>query len=286
MSQDIFQSLWIGNRLSSMEVLSIESFLRFGYEYQLYCYDEIANVPRGAKVCDAREILPATEIFYHQGSFANGSPACFSDMWRYKLLLERGGWWVDTDVVCVRPFQFAGEHVIGHQRDGGQRCLNNAVIRAPARSPLAKYCYEACQSIDRETIQWGATGPKLVQAAVLALGMGDCIEPPEAFYEIDYSDIGRLFSDCQLPEETYGVHLWQAIWKDYGIDLEGPFPTDCLYERMRREFLPDYQSPVLNERQCRQIAARLARACSPAGQKRRRRTQRLVQAVWPWKKAS
>ncbi len=284
-SQDIFQSLWIGNRLSPMEVLSIESFLHFGYEYHLYCYEEIANVPRGAKVCDAREILPATEIFYHQGSFANGSPACFSDMWRYRLLLERGNWWVDTDVVCVRPFEFDGEHVLGHQREDDQLCINCAVIRTPVGSPLARYCYETCLRIDRENMPWGATGPKLVQAAIHELNMSDCIQPPEVFYEIDYSDIERLFSDCELPGETCGVHLWQAMWKDRGIDVDGPFPTDCLYERMRRRFLPNYQSPNLSERQSQQIATRLARANSSSGQKRRKRAQRFVQAILPWKKA-
>ena len=116
MSADIFQSLWIGNSLSMMERLSIESFLHFGYEYHLYCYEEVNNVPQGATVCDAREILPAKEVFYYKHGFGKGSPACFSDMFSYKMLLEKGNWWVDTDVVCVRPFDFQEEHVIGNQR--------------------------------------------------------------------------------------------------------------------------------------------------------------------------
>ena len=128
-SCDVFQSLWIGNRLSSMELLSIESFLHFGYQYHLYCYQPIENVPQGVQVRDANEILPESEIFLHRGIFGAGSPALFSDIWRYKLLHERGGWWVDTDVVCVRPFEFASEHIVGQQREGDRFGLNNAVIR-------------------------------------------------------------------------------------------------------------------------------------------------------------
>ena len=286
MGQNIFQSLWIGNSLSQMELLSIESFLHFGYEYHLYCYDEIANVPRGAKVCDAREILPASEIFYYRGDFANGSPACFSDMWRYKLLMEKGNWWVDTDVVCVRPFEFADEHVLGNQRDGDQRCINNAVIRTPVGSSLARYCYEACLQIDREKMQWGATGPKLVQAAIQKLDMGDSVQPPEVLYEIDYCDLERLFNDCELPTETCGVHLWQAMWKDRGIDVDGPFPPECLYERMRRRFLPGYESPIMSKREAQKLIAKLAYKNSPGGIKRRSRINRLLRTVFPWRKAA
>lgn len=286
MQRDVFQSLWIGKRLSQMEVLSIESFLQFGYEYHLYCYDQVANVPRGAKVCDAREILPASDIFYYQGDFANGSPACFADMWRYKLLLEKGGWWVDTDVVCVRPFEFASDHVIGHQREGDRRCINNAVIRAPVGSPLAQNCYEACQRIDREQIQWGATGPKLVQTAVHELGLSDSVQPPEVFYDIDYWDLGRLFAESELASEACGVHLWQAIWKDRGIDVDGPFPPECLYERMRRQFLTEYEPQTMSERESRRLAARIAHKNSPSRIKRRTRINRLLRTVFPWRKAA
>ena len=268
-----------------MEVLSIESFLHFGYEYHLYAYDEVANVPRGVTLRDANEILPASEIFYYRGDFAPGSPACFSDMWRYKLLLDKGHWWVDTDVVCVRPFEFASAHVVGQQRDSDGLSLNNAVLRAPSDSPLAGYCFEACLKMDRKKLVWGATGPKLMQAAIRDLGMDDCIQPPAVFYEIDYWGLEQLFSRRELPADTCGVHLWQAMWKDRGIDIDGPFPPECLYERMRRQFLPHYHPPALSERECRRVAAQLARANSPTRRKRLQRTRRLLQAILPWRSA-
>ena len=283
---DVMQSLWIGRRLSSMEVLSIESFLHFGYEYHLYVYDEVANVPRGVTLRDANEILPASEIFYFQGDFAPGSPACFSDIWRYKLLLDKGHWWVDTDVVCVRPFDFASEHVVGHQREQHGHCVNSAVIRAPAGSPLARFCFEACLRMDREKLLWGSTGPKLVQAAIRELGMDDCIQPPEAFYDVDYWEFGQLFAPRELSANARSVHLWQAMWKDRGIAVEGPFPSDSLYERLRRRFLPNYESPDLSEHESERIAARLVRATSPARGRSRRRTRRLLHTVLPWSRAA
>src|SRR5437870_1345057 len=99
----IVQGLWIGPELSVMEQLSVASFMRNGHEYHLYVYDDVKNIPAGTVIKDASEILPASRIFQykHFPTYAG-----FSNFFRYKLLLERGGWWIDTDTVCLKPFDF------------------------------------------------------------------------------------------------------------------------------------------------------------------------------------
>ena len=94
------QSLWIGNALSMMEQLSIASFLANGHEYHLYNYEDIENAPDGTVLKAADQILPESMIFKYK---AYPSYAGFSNFFRYKLLLTKGGWWVDTDLVCLRP---------------------------------------------------------------------------------------------------------------------------------------------------------------------------------------
>src|SRR5215213_329764 len=105
---DLLQTLWIGPRLSAMEQLSIQSFLRHGHELHLYTYGDVEGVPRGTVLRDANEILPRERIFVYRDF---PSVSGFSNFFRYKLLLERGGWWVDADMVCVRPFDFDSPHV-------------------------------------------------------------------------------------------------------------------------------------------------------------------------------
>src|SRR5262245_50707816 len=109
MSADIVQSLWIGERLGTMGRLGLASFLANGHEFHLYCYDRISDVPKGAVIRDASEILPRDQAFAYQTGFGQGSHSGGSNFFRYKLLLERGGWWVDTDVVCLQRFDFANE---------------------------------------------------------------------------------------------------------------------------------------------------------------------------------
>ena len=113
---EIIQGLWIGSQLSVMEQLSIASFLQNGHEYHLYVYDEPKNIPAGTLVKDATEILRASSIFQYKQC---PSYAGFSNFFRYKLLLERGGWWVDTDTVCLKPFDFPEQYVFSSEISKG-----------------------------------------------------------------------------------------------------------------------------------------------------------------------
>src|SRR6185369_8610758 len=121
---EVIQGLWIGAELSVMEQLSVASFLQNGHEYQLYVYDEVQNVPAGAVIKNANEILPASRIFQykHQASYAG-----FANFFRYKLLLERGGWWVDTDVVGLKPFDFADEYVFASENDVIREAISSGI---------------------------------------------------------------------------------------------------------------------------------------------------------------
>ena len=90
--------LWIGT-LGRLQILSIKSWLKAGYKYNLWVYDlNMVNVPEGVKLCDANIILDKKYIFKHW----SGTYATFADMFRYKLLYDIGGWWVDLDLVCLR----------------------------------------------------------------------------------------------------------------------------------------------------------------------------------------
>ena len=98
MSEKI-QSLWIGNTLSNVEKLCINSYIKNGHEFDLYTYDEIDNIPENCNVKDAKEILPEEEIFSYNVGLGKGSYSAFSNYFRYKLLEIKGNWWTDTDIV-------------------------------------------------------------------------------------------------------------------------------------------------------------------------------------------
>ena len=238
MNQPIIQSLWIGSRLSVMEQLSIRSFLLHGHPFHLYTYEPVANIPAGAVVCPAEEILPATEIFrYQMDGYGKGSFAGFSNFFRYKLLLERGGWWTDLDSVCIRPLAMPGEHVLGYERavDGGRQ-VAAGLIKAPAGSRLMDYCWQTCQRLDRTQIVWGQTGPRLVSQAIQRVDLPVRILEPAAFYPIDYWQVWQLIRERQLPVNCYSIHLWNSKWRRERLDPDSIYDPECIYEQLKRRF--------------------------------------------------
>ena len=48
------QSLWVGPKLSILEVLCIKSFQKVGHTFILYTYEKVKNVPKGTIIKDAR----------------------------------------------------------------------------------------------------------------------------------------------------------------------------------------------------------------------------------------
>ena len=153
-----------------MEQLSISSFLLNGHDYHLYVYDDVKYIPAGTVVMDASEILPSSSIFQykHRPSYAG-----FANFFRYKLLLERGGWWADTDTICLKPFDFPDEYVFSTEiNHRGREVVNNGVIKAPAGSVVMAYAWDVCQTKNPARLVWGETGPRLMAKAVKKVRVG------------------------------------------------------------------------------------------------------------------
>jgi hypothetical protein len=187
----VIQSLWIGRPLSLIEQLSITSFLQNGHEYHLYCYGEVKNVPAGTTLRDGAEILPASEIFCYQQGPGKGSVAAFSNLFRYKLLLEKGGWWVDTDVVCLRPFDFTAPLIFASERmqlnpTTTSTRAANAIMRLPPGHAVASSCYDAARRENREQLTWGKIGPRLLDRIVHENKLQEFMVAPEVFCPLDF----------------------------------------------------------------------------------------------------
>jgi len=245
---EVISSLWIGRSLSLMEQLSVTSFLRNGHEYHLYGYAKIANVPSGAILRDAAEVLPASEIFYYRRGVGKGSVAAFSNLFRYKLLLGRGGWWADTDVICLRPFDFAGPVVFASERTSQGTQLASAVLRLPPGHPVVRRCYAAASREDRAKLTWGKIGPQLLDRVVQELGLEQFVRPPDVFCPLDHWEWKSLLSgNSTLPAEwvakgCHAVHLWHEYWRRAGLELNSAtgeaqfrrlFPWLCQRLRIR-----------------------------------------------------
>lgn len=136
-------SLWLGSRLSAIERLSFLSLLRHGMRPQLFVYEDVGDVPDGVSVRDANEILPQSQIFLNR---ERNSYAPFADWFRYRLLAATDFYWVDLDVVALRPFDFLGDHFLAWSRP----LVNNSVLSLPKDSKVLRDLVAFC---DNPTIE-------------------------------------------------------------------------------------------------------------------------------------
>ncbi|HME09285.1 MAG TPA: glycosyltransferase [Bryobacteraceae bacterium] len=222
--------------LSPMEQLSIASFLAQGHEYHLYSYQEVGNLPAGAVLKDAAEILPKTDIFQYE---KNRSYAGFSNFFRYRLLLRKGGWWADTDVVCLKQFTFETPYVFATERVEGIAVAATAVIKAPAGSEIMAYAWHGCKACQNPAAAfWGQLGPKLMARAIKQFELGSYLQPAEVFCPLGYDEWEmQLAPDSpSFGEQTHAVHLWNEMWRRGGRDKRIVHGPGCLYERLKQAY--------------------------------------------------
>ena len=116
---EIMQTLWIGKPLSKLEQLCLKSFIDNGHTVHLYVYDKVENIPTGVIVKDGNDILDNSEIYRYK----NGSVSAFSNLFRFTLLYKKGGYWIDADLLCVRPIKFTQDYVFSSEPDQEYKSL-------------------------------------------------------------------------------------------------------------------------------------------------------------------
>jgi hypothetical protein len=172
------------------------------------------------------ELRPAADVVPRQlyDRIVKGSEIrYFSDIFRYAVLYEHGGLWMDSDVILLRPFPFRGDHFFNLQWRGGHKghyvCGN--VMYAEPYSPHMRALYE--QSIERfhaaSGWEFGMVGPKLLSdyiASEAGAELRDRVFGPMFFNAIDWNELDRFdkpiaeLADYLNDERVFGLHLWTA----------------------------------------------------------------------------
>jgi len=198
-----FCSFHDGPVLGALEKACVSSFLRHGHRLRLYSYDPL-EVPEGVILADARRFVSAAErdAFF---AVAPGRVSQFSNGFRYAMLYLQGGWWVDTDVLCIDAEMPDGEVVLGWQSDSTlcashRARVGTAIMRLPAGHELARHAYDGWRA-NWGTEIWGATGPQLLTRLIEELHMLDHVMPFGSLFRLPWNDVLRLF-DPTCAEEA------------------------------------------------------------------------------------
>jgi hypothetical protein len=240
------QSLWVGKRLRWIERLAIQSYLDNGWRFQLYAYDDVENTPEGCELLDANAIIPRKDVFregFGSGLHA-GSVGAFSDLFRYRLLYERGGMWTDTDVINIRRFDPDGQKFISTEiTDAGLITMNGAIMAAPAGHALMGRAYErACELIKAESVFFTRIGPYLLAELLVEAGVHTMsLMPPNFLSAVFWMSTGNLlqpyddFMRRLQEKDIVNLHVYTEMWRMLGLGLEKPPGAETFIGRLYRE---------------------------------------------------
>lgn len=230
------QSLWIGGKLSLLEQLTLHSFINCGHDFHLYVYNELeTEIPKEVIVKDANEILDRKHIFsykkYNQFGHGKGSVSGFSDIFRYKLLFEKGGWWVDMDVTCIKPLNINAPYYF---RKHHELLAVGNVMKAPKGNPLMKDCYEeAVREVDENNTDWHKPINILNENIIkhdLQKYVGDGISNRDWWLEI----IDFLYEKKRIPKEWKFIHWTNENFRAYGMNKNN-FKIHSRYGKLLRD---------------------------------------------------
>ena len=259
--KDIIQSLWIGNELSKIEQLCISSYLKNGSEFHLYTYGKVDGIPKETVVKDANEIIDKSEIFQTK----KGSYALFADWFRFALLQKKGGFWVDMDMICLKPFDFENDpYVYGREIESS---VSNAIMKLPAGDAICDAMVDICMNPNkvlpydtrkirvrkwkrkylkgnhRHKISWGETsGPLGFSNYLRHHNLYENSKPFTYFFPIHPGNWYTIFDDTfkdnmSFFNGSYAVHLWNELLRKANFNKNDTFSKDSLFEQLKAKYL-------------------------------------------------
>ena len=227
-------TFWDGPRLGYLEQLSVMSALEQGHAYTVYSYepDRLDGVPEGAELRDAREVMTDPRRTKY---FAGRYKALGTDFFRYELLAKGLGYWVDLDLIFLRPLDLDTPYVFGWE---GKGSLNGAVLKIPSgsamlealrtipernwcppfygpRRRLAYYWRRLRGDVELDDMPWGVAGPAMITYLAKELGLAGQAQAKPVFYPLDYADAPLLFEPAErmapvIALETRAIHMWHS----------------------------------------------------------------------------
>ncbi len=225
---------WDGPPLGFIERLCVQSFVDAGHPVVMFSYGPVEGLPAGVETAPATDILPnPTTMIRHART---GSPAPYSDKFRYHLLARHDGIiWSDTDAYCLRPFEPRAGYFFGRENDA---VVANGVLALPAASPTLKSLIAFCDDeyaipvwmgqrhlaeIERRAagadpmhvseMPWGVWGPRALSHFLKEHDEFRHALPPHVLYPVSFGDRQLYFRNAAMTwgcvrEDTVSIHFY------------------------------------------------------------------------------
>ena len=239
------QTLWIGKTMPMINHHCLRSMTKY-HTVEIYTYSHIENLPQNTDhdiiIKDANEIIEEKDLFY----FNETDIAPFSDLFRFKLLLLKGGYWLDLDIFLLKPINYKmTEFIIGSERTmlvGAFKSKNPykpniGFLKAKRKSRFYERIVEECEKKIKRGLKKRTDLMVVFQKQIERFGLEYCIKSPEFYCNLDWWFLKEAFNepiienwkskygwesqkDYMTNMESVGIHLWGGLQLKKGMPKE------------------------------------------------------------------
>jgi hypothetical protein len=243
----VFQGFWHGPPLGLLRQACLCSFIRQGHIFELYTYAPF-SVPDGVVLKNAEDIIPFTQLFYFENPETGRKDlAPFSDLFRFKLLFERGGWWSDVDTVCFSANIPAVEQAWAQEwPEFNTAAIGNSQMAMRKGDPLATMLYARCLALSRTKFaRRESLGTHLLSSVIHEMALPtNVFGQPDLFYPIRWIEMFKLWMP-RFRDEVYArcrrslfVPIYQSFPEYIGLTLEKLPPRGSFLADVCATYIP------------------------------------------------
>lgn len=217
-SPQTLRTFWHGDSIGPYQLLCLKSFADYGHHIEVFTYSSDLQAPDWLAIRRADEILPADEAVVTLPQ--SGQVAVHADLFRYALLEKLGGWWIEPDVMLMKPDLPSGDVFAGTPNLFGQ--VPTAVLRFPPQHPAMKEALVRTTAFGKAVENWSRAGAPLL-TELLAGGHLRQNVASEPLGPITWLSVPDLFDPAKADELTGAcagarfLHLQGDVWRRAGV---------------------------------------------------------------------
>lgn len=229
----VVQTFWHGEAISPYQLLCLRSFADRGHQVEVFSYDQ-PHLPGWLERRNAAEILPRDSVVRPVGDVV----AIHGNLFRYALLNQRGGWWIDPDLLLLQAdlpaadIFFAGPDAFGLTSTG--------LLRFPKGHPVIKAGLAQALSLNDSAADWEASGAALLTELIRQHGLGLDNRWRGPLGPVSWFEVPALFDPMQrdrlerLCQSEWFLHLHADVWLRSGVPLRQGPPEGSLLDALLR----------------------------------------------------
>ena len=226
------RTLWHGRSMGAYQLMPLRSFVDRGHRVEVFSYEPELELPSWLQRRNAAEILGPDRIVRYLPEEERF--AIHANLFRYALLHQLGGWWIDPDVVLLGTELSADDHFISGPNEFN--VVSTAAIKLPAGHPLMAGALEQAAPFEESVQDWERSGASLTQ--LLAVNGFASLAPSEAVSPVSWFQVLRLFDPAEADDVEQGcvgkpfLNLHYDVWLRAGIpEFLGP-PAGSFLDRL------------------------------------------------------